>query len=303
MAYSQAACQPPQGFKALEAATMDEEQWKERFYSFTGSLKVVMSIVNNAAIETARTAVEAMEQTPLFRNQVKKDLKQVSKAYEDHLTKLKYWKYKGCDIFQDNVDSDTSEIIADRNRIFDIYLQMGQNDYPRLYRHIMMIELQMLQAMTRRQVPHGASIAKLFTAYTLAKHSKIIFGYLMEDCKKFLKADLTPLFQPFYMEQVVFLIDRAAHNCKLNELLDIENPAHNVKDMQLAIKIYEKAVNECITDCKGADQAVEDNKDLMTEEAYSEYRREYDEVTERIEKRKHRTYEEVMAESKKINYQ
>ena len=295
--YSQATCQPPQGFKALNAATIDEEKWTERFYTFTGSLKVVMSIVNNATIKTVMLAVEAMEQTPLFRNQVKKDLKQVSKAYDEHLRTLKYWKYHGCDIFQDNTDAST--IIADRNRIFDIYLQMGQNDYPRLYRHIMMIELQMLHAMTKRQIPNCASLAKLFTAYTLAKHSKIIFGYLMEDCKKFLKADLTPLFQPFYMEQVVFLIDRASHNCGLSHILDVDNPAHNVKNMQIAIKAYENAVQQCFSDCKGADKAVEDNKDLITEEAYQRYRMEYDDVTERMEKRKHRTYDEVVAESKK----
>ena len=287
-------------FNALEAAKMDVDEWMNRFYPFVGSLKVVMSIVNNAAIETTRTAIEAVEQTPLYRNQVKRDLKAIGKAYEEHLRTLKFFKYRNFDIFEDCTDPEKDAIVADRERIFDIYLLMGQNDYPSLYRHIMMIELQIMQSMTRRQIPNGLAISKLFTAYTLMKHSKIMFGYLMADCKDFLKADLTPLFQPFLMEHVIFLVDRAAHQCGLSHILDVENPAHNVKDLKLAIKIYENAVFKCIRECKGADMAIEQNKELMTDKAYQDYRKRYDEAASAAEARKHRTYEDIIRERKKL---
>lgn len=262
-----------------------KEQAEEIFMDLTGRMKCVMSVVNNAAYTTMMEAIDNVKQTPYFRGKIKQLLNKAIKAHEDHERDLKWGNFQGIEFFEPR-ELSPEEIEAGvkpatKEQLFDWYLDIGACAYKRSVNELEMLRYQVLQAFTKHDIKYRKELSYVCVANAIIEYSCQVHDQMIKEMKEKTHIDFGRTFRPFRMSSVFACFDEASKLiCTTATTPEQQVDLNNSENIRTAFRVFENVIMQDLNTMESADEAIEQNKFLLSPEAYKAYREKYDEALE-----------------------
>lgn len=251
-----------------------------------GHIKNVMGVVNSTAHFIMMDAIDQIRKTPLFKGKVKYFINSAIKSHSDYERRLRHGNAHGQKFFHAIEDKkNPGSPLPTDEELFDWFLDIGACAYQKTNKELEMLRLQILQIFTKHDIEYKVPLSYVCVATSILEYSTCVFDELIRQLDNNAKrtaplfTSYYPLFEDFRMTKVYYNFRQASlllgHNNKnKNDNIDL-NQSENVR---LAFTIFEKAIMHDVNNAISADEAIELNKNLLSDECYKEYRREYDEA-------------------------
>lgn len=269
----------------LHADTYTEEEAAEVFQDLTANVKCVMSIVNNAAYTSMMEAVDNIKKTPFYKGKIKQYLNKAIKAYEDYEKNLKWGSVQGIEFFAPR--QLTPEELEQGNKqptkeqLFDLYLDVGACAYKRSIKELEMLRWQVVNALTKHNMEYKKELSYVCVATAIIEYSCSVYDQLIKEFKKSTHIDFSHTFMPFRLTSVfknfhVASLEIGYAATRPDDRIDLNNS----DNIRLAFRAFENAIMRDVNTFESANEAIEDNKELLTTDKYKAYRENYDTALE-----------------------
>jgi len=262
-----------------------KEEAEEIFADLTARTKCVMSVVNNAAYTTMMEAIDNIKKTPFYKGKIKLYLNKALKAYEDHERNLKWGNFQGIEFFEPRTL--TPEEIekgikpATKEQVFDWYLDIGACAYKRSINELEMLRWQVLNALTKHEIKYRTELSYVCVATAIIEYSCKVFDTLLHEYKVKTHIDFSRTFSPFRLTSVFKSFYEASMSIADAATLPKDRiDLNNSENIRTAFRAFENAIMQDLNTMSSADEAIEQNKDLLSPEIYKAYREKYDTALE-----------------------